>query len=416
MPKQKKKINKQSGAAMLISIVFFLFISLAIISGLVGPTVREFKNASVNLSSKKSYFLSESGVEDAFYRIKNNMMAIGSSETITLDSNMATTTISSVGSGKEITSLGDVSNYERKVALTLVAGEGVSFNYGMQIGEGGLDMKNNSIINGNVYVNGDITGENNPKITGTAIATGTIDNMTIGQSGVGNAYAPTVNNSTVSGNLYCQTGSGNNKVCDTSQADPESLDFSISDAQIQSWKDDALLGGTQTGNINLSGGDALTIGPKKIVGNLNLSNNGTSLTISGILWVTGNISLSNDSQIKLSSSYGGGSEVIIAEGTISSANGGSFNGSGTTGSYLMMLTTSTAAGAIDIQNNAGTAILVAPYGKINFSNNAGAKEAIAKSIFMQNDSTLTYESGLINVNFTSGPSGGWNIKSWKETE
>ncbi len=414
MQKQKRKTNKQSGAAMLISVVFFLFISLAIISGLVGPTVREFKNASVNLNSKKSYFLSESGVEDAYYRTIKNM-TIGSSEGITLDSNTATTTITSVSGGKEITSLGDVSNYERKVALSLIAGEGVSFNYGMQIGEGGLDMKNHATINGNVYVNGDITGENSPNITGTAIATGTINNMTIGQSGVGNASAHTVNNSTIAGNLYCQIGSGNNKVCDTSQVDPEPLDFPISDTQIQSWKDEALAGGTQ-GSLSLSGGDTMTIGPKKIVGNLNLSNNGTTLTISGTLWVTGNISLSNESQIKLSSSYGGGSGVIIANGTISTANSGSFNGSGTTGSYLMMLTTSTAAGAIDIQNHAGTAILVAPYGKINFSNDAGAKEAIANSIHMQNDSTLTYESGLINVNFVSGPSGGYGISSWKETE
>jgi len=56
-----KKIKRNGGAAMLISVVFFLFISLAIISGLVSPTVRELKNATVNLNSKKSYFLAESG-------------------------------------------------------------------------------------------------------------------------------------------------------------------------------------------------------------------------------------------------------------------------------------------------------------------------------------------------------------------
>src|SRR3990167_6822540 len=108
MQKQiNKKIKRNSGAAMLISVVFFLFISLAIIAGLVSPTVREFKNASVNLNSKKSYFLSESGSEDAAYRIINNM-TIGSSETITLDSNSATTVITSPSGGvKQIVSLGD---------------------------------------------------------------------------------------------------------------------------------------------------------------------------------------------------------------------------------------------------------------------------------------------------------------------
>ena len=67
----KRKINNQSGAAMLISVVFFLFLSLGIISGLVAPSVREFRNANVNLNSKKAYFLAESGSEDAMYRILN---------------------------------------------------------------------------------------------------------------------------------------------------------------------------------------------------------------------------------------------------------------------------------------------------------------------------------------------------------
>jgi len=42
--------GRQGGAAMLISVIFFLFISLAIISGLVAPTVREFRNASANIN------------------------------------------------------------------------------------------------------------------------------------------------------------------------------------------------------------------------------------------------------------------------------------------------------------------------------------------------------------------------------
>src|SRR3989344_7685952 len=581
MRKYFKKIKRNRGAAMLISVIFFTFISLAIISGLVAPAVREFRNASVYLNSKKSYFLAESGSEDALYRILNNM-AIGASETITLDSNDATTDITDIsGNTKQITSLGDVSNYQRKTSLTLSTNNGVSFNYGMQIGNGGLVMSNSATINGNVYVNGDITGSNSATITGTAMAadrtaeiidqvndtgtptdtilfgnatstqdgaqsftvassdvitqisvyikkvgspsnatvritadsrgkpatsslttgtlsassvttsygwvnivlsgttlsTGTtywlvldasvnasnyyiwgandaqyanglgkvgqygtttwnntspsgldaffklylggvnstISNVTIGESGVGNASAHTVNDSTIAGNLYCQTGSGNNKSCDTSAGDPAPLNFPISDAQIQAWKDEALLGGTQTGNINLSGDDTLTIGPRKVVGNVNLSNNAI-LTVSGTLWITGNINISNSAKIKLASSYGSGSGMVISDGTVDTSNSATFSGSGTTGSYMMMLTTSTAAGAININNSAGTVILVAPYGKINFSNTAGAKEAIAKTISMSNSATLTYETGLMNVNFTSGPSGSWSVDGWEEVE
>ena len=154
----KRKINNQSGAAMLISVIFFLFISLAIIGGLVSPSVREYKNASVNLNSKKSYFLAESGTEDAFYRLLNNL-AISGSEVITLDSNSATTTITTLpGGSKQISALGDVSSYQRKTDLTLLIGEGVSFNYGIQVGAGGLTMGSNSEIQGNAFVAGNITG------------------------------------------------------------------------------------------------------------------------------------------------------------------------------------------------------------------------------------------------------------------
>src|SRR3989344_2775144 len=546
MRKYFKKIKRNRGAAMLISVIFFTFISLAIISGLVAPAVREFRNASVYLNSKKSYFLAESGSEDALYRILNNM-AIGASETITLDSNDATTDITDIsGNTKQITSLGDVSNYQRKTSLTLSTNNGVSFNYGMKIGNGGLVMSNSATINGNVYVNGDITGSNSATITGTAmaadrtadvitqislyikkvgspsnatvritadssgkpatssLATGTlsassvtgsygwvnialspnvtlststtywlvidagvnasnyyiwgannaqyagglgklgqygtttwnntspsgldaffkaylggvnstISGMTIGQSGVGNASAHIVNDSTIAGSLYCQTGSGNNKSCDTSQTDPAPLNFPISDSQVQSWKDDAVAGGTQSGDINLSDSETLTIGPKKVVGNLYVSNSGI-LTISGTLWVTGNIVLSNSAQVKLSGSYGSGSGMIISDGTVSTSNSATFSGSGVSGSYMMMLTTSTSSSAINVANSAGTVILVAPYGTISFSNTAGAKEAIAKTISMSNSATLTYESGLMNVNFVSGPSGSWEVQTWKEDQ
>src|SRR5438552_12157640 len=95
MVKDSKKLKRNSGAAMLIAVIFFLFISLAIISGLVTPTIREFRAANVNLNSKKSYFLAESGSEDAVYRILNNM-SIGNSENITLDSNSVTTAINTL--------------------------------------------------------------------------------------------------------------------------------------------------------------------------------------------------------------------------------------------------------------------------------------------------------------------------------
>ncbi len=170
MKKEKKrKNNRQSGAAMLISVVFFLFISLATIAGLVNPTVREFKNSSVNLNSKKSYFLAESGGEDALYRVLNSM-TIDGTEVLTIDNNSATTTITSPsGNDKQITAEGDVDGLQRKTDVAVTSGGGVGFNYGLQIGNGGVSLDGGSTITGSIYSNGSINAISST-ITGSATA------------------------------------------------------------------------------------------------------------------------------------------------------------------------------------------------------------------------------------------------------
>ena len=51
-----------------------------------------------------------------------------------------------------------------------------------------------------------------------------------------------------------------------------------------------------------------------------------------------------------------------------------------------------------------------------FSGGAQAKQATANKIIMDGGTTVNYESGLSNPNFTSGPSGAWVIDAWKEVE
>ncbi|MFA6177809.1 MAG: hypothetical protein WC694_02870 [Candidatus Paceibacterota bacterium] len=430
MKKTRRKVNNQSGAAMLISVLFFLFISLAIIAGLVGPTVREFRNARVNLNSKLVYFLAESGTEDAAYRILNNM-TIGNSETITLNSNSVTTTISTLlGNIKEVDSLGDVESSQRKTSLTLKTGEGTVFKYGSQAGEGGFVFQNNSYVSGSLYSNGDILGSNGAYVTGDAFVagnTGLISNMRIGYGGTGNAHSHNVTGSTVTGTIYCQVGSGNNKNCDTSQADPEIKEMPISDEKITQWKTDATNGGVTENNVIIS--TPTFLGPQKIIGNLTIND---ILTITDTIYVTGNIIINaipgqpTPPSLKLTSSYGATSGIIIADGYIIINNGVAFEDSGTTGSYILLLSNSTCDAsmsgspcnghnAIDVSNNSAISILNAQKGTIYFSNNASVKEAAGKKIELKNNTHFDYGSGLINVDFTSGPSGSWVIDSWEES-
>lgn len=577
----KNKINSQKGAAMLISVVFFLFISLAIISGLVGPSVREFKNAGDSIKSRQSLFLSESGVEDAYFRLKM-AKPISSTVALQLNGSTANTTITDSGfNEKTISSLGDVDSRQRKNELVLNTGTGVSFNYGVQSGTGGFTMANGSGVNGSVYSNGNITGSG--YITGTALSansaaleadqtngsgapaydvtfgnangtqdfaqsfslsttsvinqvklyikkvstpgnltvrivsnsgsspgtttlasgslssslvsvnypagdwinvpfspnveltagttywlvidggtnsskyykigansngysggtgkigqqggtwnntspsgldgffkiylgglTGLIDGITIGTSGTGNAYAHTVTDSTIAGTNYCQVGSGNNKACNTSLPDPTQTPMPVSDQNILDWKAEAEAGGTYSGTYNVNSTSS-SLGPKKITGGLTVSNNAT-LTVTGTLWVEGNISISNNAIVKLSSSYGTSEGIIVCDGTVSLGNGTTFSGSGSSGSYLMVLSTSASTSAITLANNGGAVILYAANGTVNLSNNAGAKALNGKQINLSNNAVVTYDSGLVNSNFVNGPSGGWGITSWKEVK
>ena len=570
--------RKNSGAAMLIVVVFFLFIMLAVITALVSPSVREFRSASTVLNSKKSYFLSESGVEDAYFRLKSSI-PIGSSASITLDGNTVNTTITaSAPDEKTIIASGNVSFRYRKSELVVNTGVGVSFNYGIHSGTGGFIMGNNSEVNGSVYANGSITGSG--AITGTATsangatvssdqgngsgtpaydvsfgnangtqdfaqsfqvsasgvvnkvdlylkkistpsnltmrivnnsgsspgtttlasgtlsaslvsttygfvsvpfssnpelsagttywividgatnssryyimgandggyaggsskigqysgswntntpssldgffslylggATGLLSGITVGSGGVGNAYAHTINNSSIAGTAYCQEGSGNNKTCNTSLADPTPIAMPISDQNILDFKSEAEAGGTTSGNYVLED-DSATLGPRKITGNMTIDNNAV-LTISGTIWVEGNLVVRNNSEIRLSSSYGTSDGLIVVDGIVDINNNAVFSGSGSSGSYIMVLTTSSSASAITLENNGGAVILYAGSGTINLSNNAGAKALSGKYINLNNNVVINYESGLADTNFVNSPSGSWSVKSWKETE
>ena len=430
----KKYKNKQGGAAMFIAVIFLIFISLAVIGGLAVPSVREYKVASESISSKKSYFLAESGVEDAYYRILNNK-PISNSETINLDSNSTTTAITSSSGKKEIVSLGNVSSYQRKVDLSLVPGVGISFNYGVQAGLGGIDIYGSSGVNGNVYADGPITGSTSAYISGTAISAGSTgliqgssldqnNQLSVGTSGSGTAQAHTVNYTEATGLIYCQSGTGNNKSC-TSQADPTYVAYPITDANITTWKNEAQIGGTYDGDYNTLGYGTTILGPELINGNLNVTGSNT-LYVTGTLWVKGNITVSGAAKIVLDNSYGNNSGVIVSDGLLDLEGSGQLNGTGQAGSYILFITTSSDTfkcnknlevySTICVTGVAGSVILNAQNGVIGFAGSASAKEATAYKMILVGNTTVNYESGLANVNFTSGPSGSWHIGGWKETQ
>jgi hypothetical protein len=579
--------TSSQGQALLIAVMFLVLTSSAVVGAIALPLVRNLRIVAESGRSRESYFLAEALVEDIVYRYKSGK-DVDAAETLALNGHSATAAVTNTPFGRTVISTSDVDNAFRRVQTDLIAGVGASFGYGVQAGTGGFILHNSSTVEGNVYSNGSILGENGAAITGSAFAansvalvsdqsntapstppntitfgnasasqdvaqsfqlstdgrinkiqlyvrkngnpsnatvritnnttgspgsstltsgtlvasqvtgtlgwvevvfpsnpeltagttywlvvdnassnasnhyviganasyasgtgksgqfggswnntaptgldlyfsvflggvTSTIDNVDIGTAGVGDGYAHTVSNSTVAGSLYCAQGSGNNKPCDTSRSDPAPQAFPISQANIDQWKEDAE-NGTTTGSYVVDGTSS-ALGPAKINGDLTVTN-GATLVLTGTIWVTGRITVDNNALVRIDTSFGPNGGVLVADGRIIVNNNGNFQGSGTKGSYLLLLTTNncptgtgcSGANAMSLGNNVGTVVLSAPYGTLYFSNNAGAKQATAHTIELAPNAEITYETGLIDLNFISGPGGAFDITGWKEIE
>lgn len=225
-------------------------------------------------------------------------------------------------------------------------------------------------------------------------------------------------------------------------ADPAVEPLPISDSNIADWKTDA----QNAGNLNTSlcsinadvTIDAGVLDCTSAPDGAFKPGGGIEIIINGTLWVKGNIIISNGVKIRLSSGYGARSGIIIAhnpgnestsgkitiENNVSICGSGGFNASPPplcnppSSSYILMLSThsGTATNAITVSNNADGAIFYAHNGIASISNNADLKEVTAYKLNLAENATVTYESGLANTSFTSGPGGGWSISEWNESQ
>jgi hypothetical protein len=256
-----------------------------------------------------------------------------------------------------------------------------------------------------------ITGDLDFKMYVNGIPT-TLSGVTV----EGNAWAYTLSNCSVGGNASYQTISScsvaGTQYPDTIAATP--APFPISDAQIAEWEATASAGGTTAGPYSVSGSQ--TLGPRKINGNLTVTN-GAVLTLSGPVWVNGNVTLSNNASLLVSPGTGTSGAILIADapsatttsGRVSISNNVIIDGNGSENSFPMIISTNTGSEAIELSNNASGVILYAPYGGIEVSNNTSANQITARQLELENNSTITYISGLQNASFSNGPGGSWAV-------
>ena len=423
MSKQKNK-NSKNGFAALYLTVLILAVILAFSVSISILTFGQQKISQNITKSSQAYYASEAGVEDALLRLMKNMNW-SSPYNLKVGNATATVEISDiVGGTRTITSTGNSLNRIKKIQVVYtISTQQVSFHYGAQMGEGGMLMGNGSMVQGNVFSNGSVTGGGT--IQNSIIVAGNgnkIEGITVGDD----ATVYTCKNSNIGGNLtYVSGGSIQNcTVGGTISTQPnqiESKPLPISQSQIDEWKAGAVDGGVTMTDISIN--ETETLGPIQIgtpssPKNLTVAG-GVTLTIKGTVYVTGDITFNNNATVNLDSSYGSLGGVILADGVITIENNVVLNGSGQAGSYILILSTKndTANPVVNIRNNtAGFAIYYANSGLIYLKNNMLAREVTGYKIQIENNAIIQYESGLEEATFSSGPGGSWEVISWKEVE
>ena len=412
--------NSQGGITSLITIIVILSISALVVGSFSLSAANNISSQKNTLKSFGSYYASESGLEDAVLRIRKGL-ALPQPTPQPIGDSSVTVNISSIGSSTitatAVSAYGDI--YRSTQTTTILTDGKTGFNYGAQVGEGGLIMRNGSMISpGNVFSNGPIAGSpNKPLIAGDVLVAGNNSIQSIIVSG--NATAHSFDNCTivqkrtnVTGGTVNDCPAGSTSTI-TSPLDP--MPLPVDDGLLSAWKNRAQLGGTINGDVILS--DIQSYGPKKINGNLTIGNS-SIITLNGTVWVTGNVTILNNATIKLNASYGTKSDVLMADGRFITSPGIVLQGSGNPSSFLMILSLSNSQDednpAIEIKNNLIGAIIYAANGLVVINNGVMVKEITAYKLLMKENALLSYSTGLANVQFNMGSSAGWSISGWQE--
>lgn len=183
---------------VIVAVATVLIFTLVLISG----AQLYFQNTTYSLSAEKATALAEAGIDKAIVSLnKTGGNYNGETETTFGDGSFGVTITAKDVATKIIEATGyipDKANPKAKRTIKINASRGVgaAFVYGIQVGEGGLELGNNNLIKGTIYSNGSITMGNSNTITGDGwVAAGvpsTADQQTDCQTCVDYIFGKTV--------------------------------------------------------------------------------------------------------------------------------------------------------------------------------------------------------------------------------
>ncbi len=165
------KIQRQRGQILVVVFIALGVVLFTVLSVIAGAQIY-FQNASYSLDSEKAVALAEAGVDKAIESLnRTGGSYLGESEILLGDGAYSIKVTSTDAATKLIESTGYIPSKsspraKKIIKVTTSRGVGIAFNYGIQVGEGGLELGNSNVVTGSVYSNGNIVAGGSNTITG----------------------------------------------------------------------------------------------------------------------------------------------------------------------------------------------------------------------------------------------------------
>ncbi|OGE30609.1 hypothetical protein A2631_03570 [Candidatus Daviesbacteria bacterium RIFCSPHIGHO2_01_FULL_44_29] len=169
----------QSGQIVILALIAVAVVLVNVLI-IIGGGLLVTQSSTNSISQSQAINLAEAGIDKAVATLNATAGAYTGEEEIPLGNGSYSVTITSLNpTTKSIQATGYIPSKtnpeaQKTVKIQVSKGMGAAFNYGLQIGDGGLSMSNNAVVNGSVYANSNISMSNNAQITGDAYVGGGI--------------------------------------------------------------------------------------------------------------------------------------------------------------------------------------------------------------------------------------------------
>lgn len=164
--------RKESG-----QILIFIFIALGVVLFtvlfLIAGAQLYFQNAMYSVNAEKAAALAEAGIDKALTSLNRIGVSYNGEETLFGDGVYSVIVTNKDAATKILQVTGYIPNKDnpkikRVIKISASRGTGIAFHYGIQVGEGGLELGNDNTVTGTIYSNGSIEMGNGNTITGDA--------------------------------------------------------------------------------------------------------------------------------------------------------------------------------------------------------------------------------------------------------